>query len=414
MIALVATVLGTAIVVVVLCWVMRLLRDVYSLPAPQWPLDHAWPKAAIILSLRGGDPFLKQCLRNLILQDYPSFQIHIVIDSESDPAWQAINEIRAEFANAPLEVAVLSQRQMTCSLKNSSLIQGIRRLPDDCEFVAFVDADAITHTTWLKSLITPFADPHVGATTGIRWFAPPDRRFGTRLRCFWNLIAASVIHQSQVPWGGSMVLRRQLLDSGLTDEWSRMFCEDVHTANFLQERGLKLAYVSEATVVNQETTSAMSCVRFVNRQAFILRLYTKNWWPVIGATLVAAAIRISNIYLTIDALITGQWGFAAAYFVTYVSVQLAMWYESSQLDAAVRRTARSNGQEISAQPIPVGVTFFCAEVMSLTSMLLACMVKKVQWRGVSYHVAGPVNVRMVEYRPFAQAIATRSHGSSVT
>ena len=182
-------------------WLIRRLRDHYSRPLPAWPTDKPWPKAAVILSLRGNDPFLESCLRNLIRQDYPNFFVQIVIDSETDPAWGAIRAVQAECGPTRLRVTTLQNRSSKCSLKNSSIIQAINSLPQETEVVAFVDADAITHSTWLRSLVAPLADPETGCTTGIRWFAPTDNTFATRLRCFWNLIAASGIFHSSTPWG---------------------------------------------------------------------------------------------------------------------------------------------------------------------------------------------------------------------
>ena len=193
-----------------------------------------------------------------------------------------------------------------------------------------------------------------------------------------------------------------------------MFCEDAHTINHLLQRGLKLVCVPEATVVNQESTTVSGCLRFVNRQMFIFRLYHRHWLQLVGIVLLGAFIRIGNIHLIIDSLIAGEWSLAGKYFAAYMLVPLAMWIESWRLDSVVRRLVRRNGQEVTQQPIPIGFVFFCAETMFLTSMLTACLMRRVQWRGVSYEVDGPVAVRLLEYRPFVQtAAAVAAPGSSV-
>ena len=232
--------IGTVVLAVWQGWLIRNLANVYSQPQSVWPAETPLPKVAVILSLRGRDPYLDQCLRNLIKQDYPDFQIYLVVDSETDPAWDSIRKIRSEFGDVMI-VDTLKYRRPTCSLKNSSLIQAINALPLDVEVVALVDADAIVPPTWIRSLVAPMANPEVGCTTGIRWFAPTESSFGSRLRCYWNHVAASMIHASHIPWGGSMAVRRRLLDEGLAVEWSRMFCEDAHTINLAFE-GAKISY----------------------------------------------------------------------------------------------------------------------------------------------------------------------------
>lgn len=55
------------------CSLIRGLRKLYYQPKANWPDGQAWPRVAVIISLRGCDPFLEKCLRNLINQDYGNF-----------------------------------------------------------------------------------------------------------------------------------------------------------------------------------------------------------------------------------------------------------------------------------------------------------------------------------------------------
>jgi len=301
-----------------------------------------------------------------------------------------------------MTVSVLRHRRPNCGLKNSSIVQAVSSLPDDCEVVAFVDADAITHSTWLRELVTPLADPKVGCSTGVRWFAPKDLSFATRLRCYWNQIAGAVIYQSETPWGGSMVVRRSVLDSGLLDEWSQMFCEDAHTINFLQRHGLKLVCVTEATVVNEESTTVSGCVRFVNRQMLIFRLYHRQWWSVAALISFAGALRVVHIHYIIHSLIDGDWASCLALLCIHPIVLLATRYEAMKLDRVVRNMVGRNGRQIATNPAPEFIGYFCAEVMFLTSMLSAMGARMVNWRGINYEVKGPRDIKLLAYRPFVE------------
>ena len=46
------------------------------------------PPVAIILSLRGADPGLEEGLRRLLTQDYDHYQLVVIVDHPSDPAWE--------------------------------------------------------------------------------------------------------------------------------------------------------------------------------------------------------------------------------------------------------------------------------------------------------------------------------------
>jgi cellulose synthase/poly-beta-1,6-N-acetylglucosamine synthase-like glycosyltransferase len=384
-------------------WLIRQLSNRYLHPVAPWPESRPMPKAAILLSLRGNDPFLTTCLRNLLSQDYPDFIVQVVIDSETDPAWAAIRAVRAEGNDDRLHVSVLANRSSSCSLKNSSVIQAINGLSEDREVVALVDADAVTHRTWLRELVAPLADPQVACSTGIRWFAPHDHSLTSRMRCYWNLLAASVIHISRTPWGGSMVVRRSVLDSGLTEEWSRMFCEDAFTIRYLDERGLKLVCVPQATVVNEETTSLSGCIRFVNRQMLIFRLYHRQWWGVVAMVAAALVVRLPHLHYLIQSLTTGDWISAVALFAIHPIILWVTQYEAARLDRAVRKmVAATTGREIARNPIPDGFGYFCTEIMFFGSLVYAVCARTVQWRGITYRVRGPKDITLLAYRPFEE------------
>lgn len=405
---------GTLILAI---WQGRLIRNLancYSQPTPSWPEETPMPKAAIVLSLRGRDPFLVQGLRNLLHQDYPNFQMHIVVDSDIDPAWEAIDAIRSE-AGSKLIVSTLKNPLNTCSLKNSSLIQAINGLPEDVEVVAMVDADAVVAPTWLRDLITPMADPNVGCSTGIRWFAPDELSMGTRLRCYWNHVAASVIYSAGIPWGGSMAIRRKILDAGLTDEWSRMFCEDAHTHNHLERHGYRLAYVPEATIPNKEDVTVSSCIQFINRQMLIFRLYSPNWIWLVMAVLASAGLRIAHDLLIVHSVWTNDVVTALLLMACHPIVLFVTRYEAGRLDQIVRDKAKSQGRPIASNPLPDLLGYFCVELVFLNSVLAAMFTRFATWRGIHYRIRSGEQIDLIEYKPYQQVtpIIAKSESSLV-
>jgi len=65
--------------VVTAIWTWALRRQ-----PPSLLTDQQCPKAAVVLCLRGKDPFLADCLRALLTQDYPCFDVRIVVDANDD------------------------------------------------------------------------------------------------------------------------------------------------------------------------------------------------------------------------------------------------------------------------------------------------------------------------------------------
>ena len=200
-----------------------------------------------------------------------------------------------------------------------------------------------------------------------------------------------------------MAIRRSILESGLTDEWSRMFCEDAHTNNFLREHGYTLAHVPEATIPNQESVSVISCIRFINRQMLIFRLYNRNWWWLVGAIFAAAALRITHDILILRSLWMHDFLTAALLICCHPIILLVTRFEASRLDQIVRQQLLRNGQEIAKNPLPDMFGYFCVEIVFLTSVLTSLFTRSAVWRGIHYRIGGPENIQMTEYHPYQKS-----------
>jgi len=145
--------------------------------------DPEIPKAAVILSVRGIDPHLEACLRGILQQDYPNYHLHVVVDSEKDPALPVLKQVLTDYPAGLATIDFLQERSSTCSLKCSALVQAIRTLDESFEMIALIDADTIPHPSWLRELATALSNPNVGAATGNRWFRPKQPTLGSLGHC---------------------------------------------------------------------------------------------------------------------------------------------------------------------------------------------------------------------------------------
>jgi len=65
------------------------------------------PKTAVILCLRGADPFLPNCLKALLEQDFPYYDLKIIVDSQDDPAWQVAQDTVANTNATNVQISPL-------------------------------------------------------------------------------------------------------------------------------------------------------------------------------------------------------------------------------------------------------------------------------------------------------------------
>jgi cellulose synthase/poly-beta-1,6-N-acetylglucosamine synthase-like glycosyltransferase len=360
------------------------------------------PKVAVILSLRGADPHLRDCLIGLLTQNYPRYSVYIIVDSAEDPAMAVVEEVlqREHSSNVDVQVALLEQRGEQCSLKMSAQLQVLTKLGDDFEVVAFVDGDSITTRNWLRYMVTPFANCRVGATSGFRWFVPADRPFGSLVRQLYNIggdcVFRTVFH---IPWGGSLALRHSVLrESNLLSYWRKCFCEDVSLYRVLRAMDLRLEFVPAATNFNSEPIELRGTYRFIHRQIMCVRLHSV-FWPVICTSGLAhnLALWIGLILLAVGLatqsreLILGIGSALAVYaFVGFSALKVS--------DRLVRQ--RENPPPHIRYGWKLIPAFVLLLAMSTYSMIASLFVRTVEWRGIRYRIEGRDRLYLLEYSAY--------------
>jgi cellulose synthase/poly-beta-1,6-N-acetylglucosamine synthase-like glycosyltransferase len=358
-------------------------------------------RTAIILCLRGRDPFLEKCLELVLEQDHPDYQLHVVVDNRQDPAWQVAESLANRYGADKVRIEALDERRDTCSLKCSAVTQAIGRLDESFQAVALVDADTMPHRSWLAELTAPFADEQVGATTGNRWYMPGVSSWGALVRYLWNAAAVVQMYWYEIAWGGTLAVKRKVIDElGLLDRWRHALCEDTMLFRQLGKRGLRVKFVPSLMMVNREDCGLISCLSWISRQLLTARLYHPLWPMVLlhgfGTTLVLAAA----VAGTAIAAFRGDWPavwWCAGGLVVYETIMVSLLVP---MEIAVRRIVRSHGGQ--TKWLSVGTILRLVPAIVLTqlvytlALLGAQFARSISWRGVHYRVDGPWGIHRLD------------------
>ena len=363
------------------------------------------PKAAVILCLRGCDPFLARVLEGLLDQDYNNYDVWIVVDHRKDPAWQVVEETLRSRPKAGVHLRALDEPRRTCSLKCSSLVQAIGELDDSYEVVALIDADTIPHRQWLRQLTAPLVDPQVGAVTGNRWYMPEQISWAVLVRYLWNVGAVVIMSLRHVPWGGTLAVRTEVFRRcDLLDRWANALCEDVPLYRALGDLKLQVAFVPSLIMVNRETCDFKYLLHWIGRQVLFMRLYHPAWLPEMAAGVGGAAIMLGGFAILPAALLTGHgrlaiW--ASASLACFLGLNIAML---SLIECGVRRHVRRRGEPTAwIQPgaiVRIVAAIPLTQVVYAVTLISAMFVREVEWRGVRYGIDRRGRIDLVEYRPY--------------
>ena len=371
------------------------------------------PKVAVVLCLRGGDPFLPQCIQAILNQDYARYDLHIVIDHVDDPARRIVDESIAEHDGDNVFIQFLTDRLDTCSLKCSSLVQVARGLDASYDIMAQLDADTVAHSSWLSELVAPLSAEDVAATTGNRWYMPNEVSWGSMVRWLWNSAAVVQMFCYRIPWGGTLAIKLEIVrNTDLLERWSRAFCEDTMLAGFLKKRGLRVVFVPSLLMVNRESCGLTDFSSWVSRQLLTARLYHTSWPLVAGHAVLSSGLMVAGIALLVAAAAAGQTESMIVTGAGLVIFQASNFALLWQLEVAAMRAVGRRGEtrdrytwsDLIRMPVAVALTQYVYAV-ALTRALLT---RSVSWRGAIYEISRSKQIRLVHDEPYV------AHGDGTT
>jgi cellulose synthase/poly-beta-1,6-N-acetylglucosamine synthase-like glycosyltransferase len=386
---------------ILVCSFVRTLRN-FTVPLIS---DAEAPRAIVMLCLRGTDPFLKKCLLGLLNQDYPSYQVRIVVDSSEDPAHAVVAEVLDETKATNVRVENLEDRRATCSLKCSSIRQVLNSLEPEFEIVAQLDADTIAHHTWLRELATALQPDDVGLATGNRWYMPMNPSLGSIVRYIWNAGAVVQMHWYDFAWGGCFAIKRRVLqESNLLKRWGRAFCDDTVLIIPVKKLGLRVAFVPSLMMINRENISLDAFYHWVCRQMLNVRLYHPAWPAVVVHGFVSAIIPLAACVMLLVAVSLGDFSSGAVIMAGLGIYATSLLLSLITMVNAMRKIAVRRGQPsrwISGwRVLNVAVVLPITQLVHVAAIASAAFAKSTTWRGIRYLIDGPWKVRMESYSPY--------------
>jgi hypothetical protein len=365
-----------------------------------WPKEPAggWPAAEVVLCLRGADPSLAGALAALAQQTYPGpWRLQLVVDSQSDPAWAVAEsslsalETCGQASWQTAQLGPLGQRPQRGSLKSASLRQAFAQLHPATALVALVDADAIVSPHWLADLARACSQPGVGAVSGNRWYQPRGASLAGRVRAGWNCGALVLMTLLEIPWGGSLAVRRQVIDAGpWRERLISSLCEDTSLIQPLRQLGWRYAFRPELITIDRDDSMALAELSpWIGRQLLTARLHHPAW-PLVaihGATSALLLLAASAwLLLGRSTLLAGAVG-----LYELGCMVLLIWIENTTLSALTR----PGGEAMPRQSSPL-----CRRAwdwlrdLPMTQLVYAVAFwhaigdRLVTWRGITYRVLG--------------------------
>jgi len=143
------------------------------------------PPVSILKSLKGLDPNMYQAFRSHCLVDYPEYEMLFGAHDPGELALTLVEKLQQEFPERSLRI-IHCPEVLGLNGKVSNLVQMLPQAR--YEHVIINDSDILVPRNYLRRVLAPFADPHVGMVTtlyrgmpNLDWFAIRVARTEQRL-----------------------------------------------------------------------------------------------------------------------------------------------------------------------------------------------------------------------------------------
>ena len=251
-----------------------------------------------------------------------------------------------------------------------------------------------------------FSDSDVAVATGNRWYQPATANLGSVVRYVWNAAAVVQMVCFDVPWGGTLAIKRSFIDQAdLLNHWKHVFCEDTMLLRHLKTHGLRMAFVPSLLMINRESCTLRPFVPWVARQLITLRLHHSCWPGTVTHGVLSIAIPGVAVIAMVVATYSQQWdsflGLAGALVFFQLSLVVLMiaaqWMISHELSKTRSESTWPSARVLVWLPVAIIGT----QVSYSISLAQAITAKTVRWRGIQYKIEGG-KVRMQGYAPYVQ------------
>ena len=172
----------------------------------------------------------------------------------------------------------------------------------------------------------------------------------------------------------------------------------------LAKHRMQVVFVPSLIILNREECDLPSLVDWTKRQLLSYRLYHPRWWAVIVDSILTVLLPNLVLVLFLAALWTKQWDVVAIFLNGLGVYMQVLLFVAIALEKEVQQVLYKHDRQLPKISPATMMKMSIASPLTLwvygLAMVSALLMTKVNWRGITYQVKSPWNIRLLKYRPY--------------
>ncbi len=292
---------------------------------------------------------------------------------------------------------VIAGNPRNCGEKVNNLRVAIEQLPEEFEVLVFADSDGRPGRFWLHHLVAPLGNPALGATTTMRWFIPNRANFPTALLAAWNAPIITMLGGTakNFCWGGGTAIRRSIFEqAGVLEEWKSSVSDDYSLTRALERIGRPIVFLPECMTLSYVETDLEGLWEFTNRQILITRVYAERiWGPAALTHLVYCLTIVLGAILIMGELFAQRPAFHIM-TLTFLPILLSVIRGALRLIGVTEALPAARSVIMGQAWIYLLLIVF-VPFLYVANFVNSLVTRKIRWRGVTYELISPQQIRIV-------------------
>ncbi len=223
------------------------------------------PPVSVLKAVHGNEPDLEENLATFFVQDYPEYEILFCARHDSDLGLAAARRVMARFPDVKARILTCGEppwpNARTFSLE-------VMRQQALYPILVASDSDVSVGVDYLRSVVQPLLDPHVGMVTCLYRGVTKHgiwaqlEALGMSIEMTGGVLVANMLEGMQFALGPSMVMRQSTIEKiGGYERIAQYYADDFVLGNFTAAAGEAVvlsSYIVGHHVMNSEFKSSMA------------------------------------------------------------------------------------------------------------------------------------------------------------